>query len=114
LAEARGEVARLEKQLAPAGRDPARRAEADRIGKALEAARRRVYEAERDARTGSPVYRELLNKGAGPPGLDEVRRTACGDRGLLLEYLIGRDGGYVVVVGPDSARLERLELGADE
>ena len=38
----------------------------------------------------------------------------CGDGGLLLEYLFGQDGGYVVAVGLDGARLEALRLDADD
>ena len=113
-AAVREQAARLEKQLEQAERDPARKAEAGRLRDELAGARRRLYEQDRDARATSPVYRELLNHGAGPPPLDQVRRRLCGDGGLLLEYLFGQDGGYVVAVGPDGARLEALRLDADD
>ena len=103
-------VARLEKQLSSASADPARKAEAERIGGELTEARRRLYEYARDLRTSSPLYRQLLNRGAGPPSLDRIQEKICGDGGLLLVYLFGRDGGYVLAIGRDRARLVPLAL----
>jgi tetratricopeptide (TPR) repeat protein/CHAT domain-containing protein len=102
----REEIARLEKQLEQAGKG----AESDRLRDGLAEARRRLYEHERDADADSPVSRELLNRGAGPPRLSQLQRRLCGDGGLILAYLFGQDGGYVVAVGPDRVRIETLRL----
>ncbi|MDR3636353.1 MAG: CHAT domain-containing protein [Isosphaeraceae bacterium] len=106
----RERVVVLEKQLGPVESDPARKAEANRLGNELDEARRRLYEHARDARTSSPLYRDLLNHGAGPPGLDQIQRRLCGDGGVLLSYLFGHEGGYVIAVGPGRARVFALKL----
>ena len=56
-------VARLEKQSARTGLDPA---EAERLRSDLTASRLRLYEHDRDARAASPVYRALLARGDRP------------------------------------------------
>ncbi len=103
-------VARLEKQSARTGLDPA---EAERLRSDLTASRLRLYEHDRDARAASPVYRALLSAG-GPPRVSQLQRRLVGEGGLLLVYLFGKTQGYVVAVGPDQARLSRLELGPAE
>jgi CHAT domain-containing protein len=48
--------------------------------------------------------------GAGPPRLSQVQRRVLADGGLLLAYLFGDKGGYVLVVRPDDARLVKLTV----
>ena len=102
-------VARLEKQSARTGLDPA---EAERLRSDLTASRLRLYEHDRDARAASPVYRALLS--GGTARVSQLQRRLVGEGGLLLVYLFGKTQGYVVAVGPDQARLSRLELGPAE
>ena len=55
----------------------------------------------------------MLSAG-GPPRVSQLQRRLVGEGGLLLVYLFGKTQGYVVAVGPDQARLTRLELGPAE
>ena len=57
------------------------------------------------------MYRGLLAVGSGPPRLSQLRRRVIQDEGLMLVYLFGRNGGYVLAIGPHDARLTRLEVG---
>jgi len=106
-------IARLERQLEAVGRGPARNKDAQKLRAELAQARQQLYEQERDIRASSPVYRELLNRGAKPRSLDEVRGRVCGDGALLLEYLIGEEGSYVIAARSESARLYKLDVRED-
>ena len=72
-------------------------------------AKAELYEYYRDQRSASPVYRNLLSVGGGPPRLSQLRRMV-GNDGLMLVYMLGRDGGYVIVVGPKTAAVEKLDI----
>ena len=105
----------LEKQLdalqtdpqTPAAQKPARRQE---LEAALATARKAFYEHYRDVRATSPVYRQLLTVGAGPPRLSQIERRLVGKGGLLLTYLLGSKGGYVLAIGPEEAELAALSI----
>ncbi len=79
---------------------------------AVNKARANLYEYYRDQRSSNPVYRNLLSTGGGPPRISQLRRQLVGPDGLLLVYLLGQDGGYVVVVGPRTAQVEKLAVDA--
>jgi len=94
---------------APAG---AGGTEDDQLEAELEQARQALYDHYRDERSTSPVYHNLLSVGAAPPRLSQLQRKLVGEGGLLLTYLLGDEGGYVVAVGAKAARVTPLEVDA--
>ena len=103
--ELQSKVAGLEAQLRSADIDAQQRVkfEAD-----LAAAREALYDHFRAARATSPVYRTLLASNSGPLRLSQLRSRIVGADGLLLVYLIGKNGGYCISIGPKDARLSAL------
>ena len=83
-----------------------------RIGKSCKPncpiAREQLYDHFRQDRSTSPVYRNLLSVSAGPPRLSQIQRRLVGDDGLLLIYLVGEEGSYVLAVGPHDSSLTAL------
>ena len=76
----------------------------------LAQARAALYEHYRDERNSNPVYRTLLGAGSGPPRLSQLQRRVVAPDALLLAYLVGNDGGYVLSIDAKSAQLTKLEL----
>jgi tetratricopeptide (TPR) repeat protein/CHAT domain-containing protein len=109
----KGRAARLERQLSllesKTTPDEFKRLEAE-----VAKARYALYDFERDARNGSPIYRDLITRQAEPPKLEMVRDRVLKPGDLLLVYLLGEEAGYVAAVTRESARMVRLELGAGE
>jgi CHAT domain-containing protein/lipopolysaccharide biosynthesis regulator YciM len=103
--ELRAQASGLEKKLAQAKDDEAR----NKLQTELAAARAALYEHYRDERSTSPIYRNLLSVGAGPPRLSQVQRRLPADS-LLLAFLLGEDESFVLVAGPGSARVVKLVL----
>jgi CHAT domain-containing protein/tetratricopeptide (TPR) repeat protein len=110
----KAEVARLEKQVALVEADAGRKDEAARLRNDLTEARRKLFDHDRETQNSNPVFRNLLARGAGTLRLSQVQRRLCADGGLLLSYYCGQEGGYVVAVGPDRARLYALRLDDDD
>ena len=75
----------------------------------LAAARMALYEHFRDARSSNPIYRNLTSTGAGPPRLRQVQRRLAGDS-ILLAYLFGEEGGFVLVARPNAAGVAKLAV----
>jgi CHAT domain-containing protein/Tfp pilus assembly protein PilF len=114
--ELKSRIAQLEARLAAAHSatkagakvaEPVERLEAD-----LAEARQALYDHSRDQRSTSPVYRNLLSVGTGSPRMSQLQRKLLGDDGLLLAYLLGDEGGYVVAIGPGSAGVTALTVDA--
>jgi tetratricopeptide (TPR) repeat protein/CHAT domain-containing protein len=101
----RQQVATLETQLQGLDRSDERFAATE---EKLAAARAALYEHDRNMRLSSPVYRNLLSIGSGPPGLSRLQRRLLEADHLLLLYLLGDKGGYVVAITPGSAVLTPL------
>ena len=78
----------------------------------LAEARQALYDHYRDQRSTSPVYRNLLAVGAGPPRLSQIRRRLVREDGLVLAYLLGEKGGYLLSIGPKETRLTALAVDA--
>jgi tetratricopeptide (TPR) repeat protein len=134
-------VASLEKQLGQAGEDadkaanPAAGADVDkanptpgdndthkakrppadaaRLQAELNAAREALYQYYRDERNSNPVYHNLLTVEAGLPRLSQIQRRLLANNGLLLVYLLGQKGGYVLTIGEHAARLATLNADLD-
>jgi len=117
--ELKARIASLEQQLDAAGPRPAQAAQTttpqdpERLRKELAEARQQLYDHYRQARSTSPVYRNLLSVGAGRPRLSQIQRRLVAGGGLLLVYLFGENGGYLLAIHPEAARLESLQVGAE-
>jgi len=74
----------------------------------LSDARAQLYNHFREDRSTSPVYRDLLSVSGGLPRLSQFQHRLLGDDGLLLIYLVGKEGSYVLAVGPHDACLTAL------
>ncbi|MCA9019007.1 MAG: tetratricopeptide repeat protein, partial [Planctomycetaceae bacterium] len=72
------------------------------------AAKKAILELENRMRTTSPVYRNLLSAGSGPLRLRQLQRDLVGDDNLLLIYMLGAEGGYLLAIDPKRARLFSL------
>ncbi|MDR3638062.1 MAG: CHAT domain-containing protein [Isosphaeraceae bacterium] len=63
----------------------------------------------RDELGSSPVYRRLLSVGTGPPRLSQIGR-ALPKGAMILVYLFGDVGGYVLTAGPGRPRIVPLTV----
>lgn len=64
-----------------------------------------------DIRNASPAYRLAVRDAQKPVSFDHLALWASDQRTLVLEYLLGREGGYVLVVPPGgSPRVNILTL----
>ena len=77
----------------------------------VRAARDRLYQHLADARSASPIYRQLIASQNAAATVPQVQRL-LGDDELLLSYCIGQNDSYVVTVQRGSA--EFTELTCDE
>ena len=100
-------IAQLEKQL-----ELATEANKESLALALTQARKELYEQYRDERNNSPVYRNLLSTGSGPPRISQLQRTLLTNEGLAFVYLFGSEAGYVIIL--DSQRVRMASLKLDE
>ncbi len=98
-------VAQLEKQWA---RTP--ESEKEKLNTGLTQARKELYEQYRDERNNSPVYRNLISAGSGPPEISQMQRTLLANDGVALVYLFGKLAGYVIVLDSQQIRTVTLEL----
>ena len=101
-------VAGLEAQREQAAEDQQRRRLDAELGEAREA----LYQFYRDQRSSSSVYRNLLASGGGSIRLSLLERQLRGRGGLLLAYLLGEKGGYVLSVGVGKPRVTALGIDA--
>jgi CHAT domain-containing protein/tetratricopeptide (TPR) repeat protein len=117
--DAQSRLASLEKQLQML--DRRKELSADERARQAGALRTQVHQARADylgvyadLRNASPAYRLAVGCDRKPAELAAVQRWLAERDGLLLEYLLGNEGGYVVVVPPAGPpRLEKLSLGDD-
>ncbi len=109
--EINGRITALEGQLEQLRPDQSK--DRARLFGELEAARGELYAFDRDTRTSSRVYRRLLAQGESLPTLADIQSRLLREGDLLLVYVLGDKEGFVFVVRPDSARIEKLELTAD-
>lgn len=100
-------VAQVNKQL-----EQAPPKEKEKLIEALAQVRKELYEHYRDERNNSPVYRNLLSAGSGPPRVSQLQRSLLAKDGLALVYLFGKSAGYVVTL--DSQRARTASLNVDE
>ncbi|MGI6419683.1 MAG: tetratricopeptide repeat protein [Thermoguttaceae bacterium] len=118
--EAQRQVATWEKQirLLADRRDLAsdqRDRELESLAVRLVQARREYVAAYSDLRNASPACRLSRGERIGPTSLDALSSWVAERNALWLEYLLGAEGAYVVVVpSQGSARIERLSIGENQ
>ncbi len=67
-----------------------------------------------DVRNASPAYRWAVGQDLRPVPLDRLQHWAAERETLVLQYLLGFDGGYVLVVpGGGPARVERITVSQE-
>jgi tetratricopeptide (TPR) repeat protein/CHAT domain-containing protein len=68
-----------------------------------------------DLRNASPAYRLAISDDQKPVSVEKLGHWVNGHQALLLEYLLGDEGGYVFVLPAGRvAQLVKLELTADQ
>jgi CHAT domain-containing protein len=88
--------------------------EMPKLQRELNAARQQYAEVYADIHTASPILRLANSKGRKPVPLTNLREQLKQEQALWLEYLLGFQGGYVLVVPPDGeARVEALTVAQD-
>ena len=107
--ELRGRVAELEKQTSLMKDGEGKTT----LQSELAATRGKLYEFYRDERSSSPVYRNLVSTGSGPPRLSQIQRRLVAD-GLLLVYMLGEKEVLVLVAERGSARIAKLSIAEHE
>jgi CHAT domain-containing protein len=93
--------------------DPRDREGKDRFKSELAKARSALYDLYRDEWGSSPAYRNLITHGTEPVRLDQIQ-SRLARRALMLAYSFDEDGGYVLCVETDRARLVGLNVPAAE
>ena len=106
--ELKTRVASLEVQREKASEDQQQRRLDAELGEAREA----LYQFYRDQRSTSPVYRNLLASGGTSVRLSLLERQLRAHGGLLLAYLLGEKGGYVLSIGLGKPRVTCLSIDA--
>lgn len=118
---ARERVGRLEAQLrgqsAKSDLTPEqRKAQSERINEELVEARRQFVQARADVRNASPVYQRLVvGRDKKPITLANLQDWLAERGGLLLEYMVGEGGTYLLVVPSDEpSKLVELKLNEEQ
>lgn len=104
-ADAKARLAQLERQAERAKPDAA-------LEQQLNDAREDVVQTYVAIRSASPAYRQMVGKNGNPATLENIQSELVGVDGLMLEYLLGDEAGYAVVVPPTGgkARIESLAI----
>lgn len=103
--ELKEEIVALERALRTA--KPNQRAS---LQERLAAAQRATYELHRSRRSASPIYQRLLSQDVALPRISQLQRDLIGTDGLMLEYLFGEEGGYLLAIDGRGATLHSLEI----
>lgn len=75
-------------------------------------ARKELYAHFRDQRSSSPIYRNLLAVGSGPPRLSQIQQRLVQADSLALIYFLAEDNAYLTVIGPRKEDFVRLVADA--
>jgi CHAT domain-containing protein len=70
--------------------------------------RRELYEFERDKRSSSPIYRDLITRQTKFPSLQSVQRQLLGPEDVMVIYLFGEHKAFVMALTRNSARVTPL------
>lgn len=106
--QAKTRLAQLEKQAEGSDRND--------LQAELLAARQEVIDAYVAIRNASPAYRQLVGRNYKPATLTEIQTRLVGADCLLLEYFLGKEAGYLIVIPPtgEKARVELLNLDKEQ
>ncbi|MCH8922681.1 MAG: CHAT domain-containing protein, partial [Planctomycetes bacterium] len=85
-------------------------AERKRASKALDKLQARYADVWKEIRGASPLYRKLRKKGTALTSLAEVREHLADIQGVMLFYYVGSSGAHLLVIGPDKANDEVVNL----
>ena len=96
--------------LAPADRDQQRA----QLIEQLAQAQTELVEVYRDMRNISPAYRLAVSQDYRPLPLAELQSWVAAQDAVLLEYLIGYNASFVLVVSPSETALTRIELSDEQ
>ena len=116
--KAQMDIARLEKLLGQldARTDLApqdRQAERSKLEAELRAARQAYVLVYADIRSASPAYQLAVGRDQQPVGLERLGRWLAENDTLLLEYMLGEEGGYLLAI-PAGGKPRLLRLSLDE
>jgi len=100
------EASTIDKSLAPGDRDQHQAQLVEQLSQAQTV----EVEVYREMRNVSPAYRLAVSQDYRPLPLAELQAWVADRKGLLLEYMIGHDESFVLVVSPSEARFTRLML----
>jgi hypothetical protein len=115
----RVEAASLEKRLSLLAQQPGlsedeRREAVGKVRAELGRARQKLLEAHAEIRNASPAYRLIAGKDRKPTALAEVRTWVASMGGLLLEYSIGTEESFVLVLKGEGGTPELVKLALTE
>ncbi len=119
-AEAAGRVATARKQLdfLASRRDmsePHKQREEQRLLKELRRAQREYAQVYAELRNASPLYRLAISDDREPVPMEQLSRWLAERQGLLLEYFVGDEGGYLFVLdGSGRGRVYKLRLTSEQ
>jgi tetratricopeptide (TPR) repeat protein len=85
------------------------------LEKDLAEARDELYKHYRQARASNATYKIILDKYIAsnePPRLGELQRRLVREDGLLLLYLLGQEGGFVLAIDAEQAQIKPLTIDA--
>lgn len=80
------------------------------LARELQNARDALYEFERDLRSSSQAYRQLISTQPKVYSLAEVQRRLVPEKTLLLSYLIGSSNSYLLAVTSTGVELFELQV----
>lgn len=110
-AEIKVRLASIEQQLkelaqSPDGSEKAQ-AEQENLLAELSGAREELYQLYRQRRQSNTAYRTAVTRAVqtSPVGLRQIQRQLVGIDGVLLSYLVGVEGSYLITVTADDSRL---------
>lgn len=119
--DAQRRVASLTQQLTTLGAEASlseaqRRSHSEELDRQLAKAQADLVNAGNEIRAASPTYRQALGRRETLLAASPVQSRLIGDRSLALEYVLGKDAGFVFVIPPPGQplRLELLEVSATQ
>ncbi len=118
--QAQAMIATLQKQAESLAKrrdlsDAQRAAETQKLEAELHTARQTYADVYADIRNASPAYRLALGSDRKPISLEELKKKAAEQKALVLEYLLGEEGGYLLIIpGAGEPHLIKLDINKEQ